>query len=410
MAVMLIADVPDNAASSGTDLRIAVDGKGTLHLAYIALNPSNNLVLRHAVGTPQLALMQSGGFFTDVSYQWSHVDVLALPPGLFQLRFDLALDSQGTPHLCFESSREDDHTFVPELLHLVLDGSPAEHVYDFSSLGSFGLAMTIAKDDSIHIALSDELGVHHATRTRNASAFQTETVDNRRNTFFDLSIAIGSAGPTGISYIRKYTDLNGGALFQLLYAERTNGGWVSDVADPGPIASGIPPSPFSARGTNSLVVDTHGVPHIAYCIHGLGIRHATRTAGAGSWVAAGPLAFGEAVDAAGQPGPATILLDASDSLHIAYQANVPAGTTELRFATRTTLGGWTTTTLDPSINCGWSISAAFDPSARLHVGYGVSPSTLVAPVSKHLFAVDLSRIPFPRPRPHKPVVILRRPE
>src|SRR5262249_48808829 len=148
-----------------------------------------------------------------------------------------------------------------------------------------------------------------------------------------------------------------------------------------------------------------GEPHIAYYVHNIGIRHATRTAGPGSWIAAGISAFGEQVDPAGQPAPATILLDPSNTLHIAYQAKVfPAGTTELRFATRTMLSGWVTTTVDPSINCGFSISAAFDPKGRPHIGYGVSSGPLPA-VIRHAFAVDLSRQQFP-PRPHKPPVIL----
>ena len=174
MALQFFADLPDTAGRSGTHLKLAVDSTGTLHLAYIALNASNQVVLRHAVGIPQRALIRVGGFFVDVSYQWSHVDVLALPPGLPDVQFDLAVDSHGTPHICFESTREDDHVLVPELLHLALDGSMPDHVFDFSSMGGFGLAMTITNDDSIHIALSGEVGLRHAVQNRNASAFQVE--------------------------------------------------------------------------------------------------------------------------------------------------------------------------------------------------------------------------------------------
>lgn len=261
-----------------------------------------------------------------------------------------------------------------------------------------GPSMTIPDDDSVHIAFSDSTGLRYATRARDSDPFQVahNPVDNRAaHSMRDLSIAVGSGGQIGISYM-----FNTVVGFQLIYAQKTPAKWVLDTADPAPLPVG-PLGVFLQQGTNSLLIDANGVPHIAYCDGSLRLRHGTWTAaGQGFW-AGQAYGFGEIVDQAGQPSPAKILLDKNNVLHIAYQARVPAGTTELRLATRT-VSGWVTGTVDPSMNSGWAISAAIDPFGQPHIAYGNGAFVL-----KHTFAVDLIRIPFPRKK--RPINVPQRP-
>jgi hypothetical protein len=282
-----------------------------------------------------------------------------------------------------------------------------------------GITMTIAKDDFIRIAFSDnQLGLQYATRAhasdpaRDSDAFQLTNIETRGGDFSNLSIAVGSGGKTGMSYFFNLPGLDA----QLIYAEEMPSGWVRDTADPGPItfgqitgSSGI--SVLPPEGANSLVIDANGVPHIAFFgggPGGPGIRYSTWTAaGRFSWAIAG---YGELIDKDGQPSSAKILLDKSNVLHVAYQASQgpAATTTELRFATRT-VSGWSMETVDPSINSGWAISAAIHPTTgEPHIAYGFESMGMGTFELKHTWALDLIRIPFPHKRP--PINIVTRPD
>jgi hypothetical protein len=197
----------------------------------------------------------------------------------------------------------------------------------------------------------------------------------------------------------------------LIYAEKTSNVWTTEFADPGPMASGLPPNVagayFADRGTNSLILDANGAPHIAYFSAGLGIRHGTRPPIPGSpWVSDPQGHRGEPVDAAGQASPASILLDQSGVLHIVYQAQGPVGT-ELRFATREGSGAWLTGTVDAGLNSGFAVSAAMNPNGQPHIAYGYVPFVNGWVELKHTFSVDLTLMRLPIKRPRRP--ILRRP-
>ncbi len=127
-----------------------------------------------------------------------------------------------------------------------------------------GLAITIASDDSVHIAFSDnQMGLRYATRAHDGDPFQLVVLDARAGAYSNLSISVGSGGKTGISYI-----FDPGHDAQLVFAEKMPANWVLDTAVPGPIDFGS--SAFAAGqglpnvGTNSLVIDPNGVPHIAF--------------------------------------------------------------------------------------------------------------------------------------------------
>lgn len=392
MSIQWLAEVPDSTSDSGLNSRISVDAAGNVHLAYVV-----NTKLRYGIGSPgQLFLggLTAGGPVVSQAYNWTfHEDVVPVPSSAEEdFWFDLAVDSKGRAHLCYLGVHGL-YNSVGNLLHAAWDGLKfvPEQVQD--STFPRALAMAIAGDDSIHIAFSDTNGLRYATRARDSDPFQLVDIDNYSD-IFNLSIAVGSGGNTGISYLLPSMGANA-VGFQLIYAEKMPAGWVKDTADPAlsNIGSGL--------GTNSLVIDANGVPHIAYYSGGLGIRHGTWTsAGRGSWAFSGS---GESVDQAGGAAPAKILLDRSNILHIAYQAWVQPGRDELRFATRAAGLGWATVAVDPSINTG-SISAGMNPTTgQAHIAYG---SALFAN-GLHTWAVDLLLRPLPWGR--RKIKILRRP-
>jgi hypothetical protein len=276
--------------------------------------------------------------------------------------------------------------------------------------------MTIGKDDSVHIAYAlptDQHGkatLKYATRAgaaKDTDPFQLTVIDNRSGRFSNVSIA-NSGGKTAVSYITEaWGNPNS---FILIYAEKTSPTvWTTEVADPGPMASGLPPNVagayFADQGTNSLVLDTNGAPHIAYFNDGLGIRHGTRAPTSGSsWVSDSQGRPGEPVDAAGQASPASILLDQSGVLHIAYQAQGPIGM-ELRYATRAGSGPWVTGTVDAGLNSGFAVSAALNPNGQPHIAYGYIPFANGLLELKHTFSfsVNLTLERFPVKRPKRPI-------
>jgi hypothetical protein len=403
MTIQWIAEVADNSPDSGADVRIAIDAARNVYVAYVV-----NQALSFAIGTPGQLFVRIGsnGPIATLPYTWTRHQVVPASQWSVNSLFDLAVDSQGIPHICFQGVEQGDHTTFGDLQHGVWNsvsqafGSMDVLPPNDPSVFIGGLAMAIGPDDSVHIALSDDQhhGLRYATRARGANTFTLTPIDNlRAGGFSNMSIAVGSRGQVGISYFFRPTGNNP----QLMYAEKTAGGWVLDTAD-----QGNRQLLESSMGPNSLVIDPNGVPHIAYHSGGLGLRHGTWTAaGRGNWTL-GAFGAGESVDTAGVALPATILLDKSNVLHIAYRAQTSVGAAVLRLATRT-VSGWAiatvdSTTVDPSVITG--VAACLDPSQEPHIACGFTPVLNGTAVLKHTFAIDLIARP---PSPHKRKILQR---
>jgi hypothetical protein len=419
MPIQFIADVPDSAAisrgvaDSGVINKIAIDAQFRAHVAFvsnIATGGGDN-TLTYAIGTPDGPL-QFFGFQPLIvlkQYQWQFFAVV--PPAQWDILslFDLALDSAGRAHLCYAEMDTFDHAPAPNLKHAVWNAANSQFDSSVVQNSSFatGLAMTIAADDSVHVAFSDDLGLHYATQARGANSFQLAVVNNQQPaTVRDVSIAVGSTGQIGISYIFQTTGANT-LGFQLRYAQKMPAGWTVDTADPGPLNSGNTwLMDVLHPGANSLLIDGFGVPHIAYFSASRGLCHATRTVPGQFFWTVSPSGNGELVDAAGQATSAKILLDSNNVLHIAYQAKNQTGATEVRFATRATAGTWGTLTVDSTSTCGWGTSAAMDSKGLPHFIYGFTPIINGLIALKHMYTYQYAqdRLPIHCKKPTKPIL------
>jgi hypothetical protein len=416
MTILFVSEDPDPTFGSGENIRLCIDATGKLHLVY-----TENNQLTYATATPgpfTLVMTGTGPLITQkYQYDFHHNVVPGFGWGVMSL-FDLAVDSQGTAHICFQGVQSIDHMNLGDVQHAVWNGNQFVSMdilaANAPSVSLNGIAMTIAKNDSVHIAFCDQFGLHYAMRAPQASSFQVlEDVDTTQGSNIStLSIAVGSGGTTGISYIFRQAQAPS-SDFQLRFAQRMGSAkWLLDTADPGP----LPDTPaiaglgvFPMPGANSLIIDANGVPHIAYCDAGFRIRHGTWTAaGQGFW-AVSPSGNGELVDQAGEASPVKILLDKNNGVHIAYQASpqgagVAATMTNLRLATRT-VSGWATATADPSPISGWAISAAMHPvSGEPHIAHGFGLSLTSTFQLRHTWAVDLLRVPLPKKK--RPINII----
>ena len=409
MTIQWIAELPDGAGS-GSHTRMVLDGTGNVHLLYVSDITDS---LMHAVGTPKslpqvgspLGLV-GGGFV--VGHQWTVEDLESASYSDPNYHYsdsdlnDLAFDSQGRLHLCLCTMDQLSHAVQDASGQFVLTaveqklGTPAD------------LRMTIGKDDAVHIAYALGADSHgnstlkHASRASDSAPFQVETVDHRRGWYTNVLIA--TSGPkTAVSYINGVWGTSGNNTFALMYAEKTSGAWTAEVADPGPGASGflpnVPGAVFADRGANSLILDSNGAPFIAYFSDGVGLRVRSRAPAAGS-----PWSTGAQVDAAGQASPATLLVEPNGTLHIAYQAQGPAGT-ELRLATKAGFGPWTTGTIDAGLDSGFAISAAMSANGQTHIAYGFVPVVNGLVKLKYTFSVNVT-YPFPIKKPKRPIIPL----
>lgn len=415
MLIQFISDSPDAAATpfppgrpgSGDNVRMCIDYSGTIHLAYTVNNeltyatssPGQFILVPTILGTPR---------FTR-AYQWTlHDNAVPSPWSWDSISlFDLAVDSQGRAHLAFQGVEQTDHMTLGDVQHAVWDRAQAQFVSaNILAPGALsvvltGIAITIANDDSVHIAYADQFGLHYATRGAGQTSFQLHDVDTQNGTRFNLSIAVSSGGTTGISY--KFSSppsqqSSSGAV-QLRYAQKmTATSWILDTADQGP----LPPAVLGEIGSNSLVIDAAGIPHIAYCDGAMRVRHGTWTAaGQGFWVA-GPFGNGQIVDMLGSPNPTKIMLDKQGNLYIAYQSSGQ----NVMFATTLGFPGWGSVTADATSGSGWSISAAIDPkSGEPHIAYGFSLGAAME--LKHEWGLNLMVEPPPRPPKKPPINIVK---
>src|SRR5262249_10197651 len=149
---------------------------------------------------------------------------------------NLAIDSKERLHLCLFNQAQLSHAvWNDQAGRFDLTAIEQRHGLPLGNL--WGLAMTIGKDDSVHIAYALDPDAHgatlkYATRAKDSDPFQSVEIDKRSGSFSNVSIA-NSGGKTGVSYINRVS----ADSFMLVYAEKTSTGWTTELADPGPMAS-----------------------------------------------------------------------------------------------------------------------------------------------------------------------------
>jgi hypothetical protein len=267
MSIYWIPELPDDAPYTGSDTRIAIDSGGVVHLLYVNGTTSS---LRYAKGKLDAFFIFPGGA-TPIGgrYSWTKtdIDVPFADPSLF----DLAVDSRGRAHLCF--SGELPGSVLGSVIHAVWDETAGQFARTALQAAEelWGLTMTIAKDDSVHIAYAFETQENHfllkyATRAGESDPFHLEDVDPLTGSISNLSIAAGSAGKIGISYIHHVVDNRQHPSldeFHLLYAEKAGSGWRKDSAA-GPMVTGTPPN---VPGTEFVEIGTTFLSSMAMAFH-----------------------------------------------------------------------------------------------------------------------------------------------
>jgi hypothetical protein len=370
--------------------KIAIDAARRVHMVFVAtLFGQQSRSLYYGIGTPGGGLVIFGDpsiFVTKYAWPQQAFYPVVQPAQFVEGRvFDLAVDSKGVAHVCLQgASPVNEGVASPQVNHAVFNAAagkfdPPDVLEALYAPNDVSIA--IAADDSIHIAYTDQIGLHYVTG-RAASGFAATTVDaDTEISCLNVSIAVNATGAVGISYLYEVRDgqVDAGAV-RLGYAQKTASGWRLATPEGGPLNGMDGQVKLYPPVTNSLYLDDEGVPHIAYFYLGRGLQHATLAASGWS---------NELVDAAGQGTPAKILLDATGALSIAYQAMSANETTELRYASRANSGIWGTPTLDASENCGMWVSGATSSTGLPHIGYNLIQANGSVVVS-HAFAEDVS--------------------
>ena len=262
MSVQWLSDLPDMRSGFGFNIRMSIDSARQVHLAYILppVDPTtihNQLV--HAIGSPgSVFLRPSGtGYPTATQeYQWAlHDDVLPVTTAWDDpsTLFDLAVDSMGRAHICFNSIPP--NIGPPSLLaHAVsgLDGST------FASMAVLpgpvqltGLAMTVAGDDSVHIAFAENLTsteiVTKVAPLRYSLPAPAKLLLDQNNV---LHVAYqGSQAPSGTGQVRFATSTPSE------FATSTVSFWTKETVDP---------TIDSGSSISAAMDPKTGEPHIAY--------------------------------------------------------------------------------------------------------------------------------------------------
>ncbi len=184
-----------------------------------------------------------------------------------------------------------------------------------------------------------------------ALTWDTDTVDSAGSVGWWTSIALDSSGGPHISYFDRI-NLNLKYARQLLPWL-----WVTETVD----------SAGRVGEFSSLALDPSGYPHITYldfvAMNNRDLKYARKLPG-GGWKA-------ETVDSEGDVGwfP-SIAVDSSGQPHISYyDFDNGSGAGKLKYATRSTSGGWSIETVDSAGDVGAYTSIALDSSGRPHISY-----------------------------------------
>jgi hypothetical protein len=257
----------------------------------------------------------------------------------FNFCCSLALDSSNHPHISyFEWGGMDDG----HLKYAHWDGDEWL-IETVDSDGDVGFENCIALDDSDrpHIAYSDGTNDDLKYASWDGAAWRIETVDSEGNVGSSLSLALDSNNHACISY---YDSTNR----CLKYARWDGDEWLIETVDSG-----------GKFYHTSLVLDSHGYPHIAYVGPIPGEDYVLKYArwDGDEWL----------IETVGSErgGTLSLALDSSDYPHISFYYSTEY---DLKYA-RWDGAEWLIETVDSEDAVGWDNSLALDSSDNPHVAY-----------------------------------------
>jgi len=168
-----------------------------------------------------------------------------------QRETDIALDSQGQPHVVYHKEREGDPQ--PGSLHLasrIETGWVLELIDDTDTHMGHYASMAVDSQDRIHVAYARDLSLFsylkHAVRS--GTGWQIEIVDTQNEAVgWYASLALDNNDEPFISHLKHWGGNNG-----LKLAVRNASGWTSDFVE------------RKAGRESALALDPQGNPHISY--------------------------------------------------------------------------------------------------------------------------------------------------
>ena len=265
----------------------------------------------------------------------------------------IAIDPGGLPHVAYSGSSEQLFVAVRSAA-----GVWSSEMVDPGPNVSRETAMAFGPDGTQHVAYLRSAEVAYAMRPPGGAwAFESASTDGA----YEVALAVGSDGVPHVAYRSRSTD-------ELLYARRSDTGWLGAVIDP-----------TRGRGSSvSLAVAPGGAVHAVHTSTGRPgtLYHAELRAGAplDGWLE--PVV----IDADDENGESiSVAVDAAGAVHVLYTHGVPiispvdgsrTGTTySLRYATRTG-GAWSSpVVVDDRDGAGPRVAAVVDALGRFHGVY-----------------------------------------
>lgn len=262
---------------------------------------------------------------------------------------NLALDSQGRPHVVYGGDR---------LYYAWYDGAAWQYETAPTPAGT-GAWASLALDEAgqVHVAFYDALNQSLGYAVRTTTGWQIETVDAGDGAVgWGNSIALDSQGRPHIAY-------NGGTSGVLKYAHWTGNAWQTEVVV----------GPTDSASSVSLALDSADQPYIAY--YDATFTDSNGTGGATVKVAAKSGAAWSIETAGACEGnihggcPTSIAVDNQGTPHLSYEQR---GTTTTLVYAHWESGSWISDTVDTiagGIGLSSASSIALDGNDRPFIGY-----------------------------------------
>ncbi len=305
-----------DSGGAGSWPSIAVDGDGHVHVSYYDYNHGGVKYASDESGVWAARFVQTGATVGDYT--------------------SIAADGQGKSYISYHDSGNNDLRYATNA-----DGTWKNSTVDHNGVVGEFTSIAVSANGSVSIAYYD-LGNRSLKYAHLVGAqWQIETVDDPVAEVGEYaSLALDASGSPHITYF----DLTNGCL---KYAYKTSTGWtIASLA----VTTG-------AAGPNDLVLNSTGVPYVAYTslsTHILSVAHL-----GGSWVS-------DPLTGSPQAGiHVSMGMDENDVQYVTYMGFASQVLVRAMNAT----GSWSYSTIDSTLGAGLFNSMTIDGNQKIQVAY-----------------------------------------